>query len=150
MGATFFAFSWLLYKNQILIVFNPTYESGGTMYPMACHRTLIGLVCGQLTLIGYSIMRAGFYQALMMFPLPIITMKMMDVFKKLYVTPGMCLSVERAVELDRQTNVQSTFSPDVYRQPVLTEKFAEPQNRRQSSQNTSSPTTLEMTDDKIV
>lgn len=76
-------------------------------------------------------------------------MKMMDVFKKLYVTPGMCLSVERAVELDRQTNVQSSFSPDVYRQPVLTETFAEPQ-RRQSSQSTSSPTVLEMTDEKVV
>ena len=37
------------------------------MFPMACHRTLIGLVCGQLTLIGYSIMREGFYQALSMY-----------------------------------------------------------------------------------
>ena len=62
VGAAFFLGAWLIYKNQILIVFNPSYESGGTMFPMACHRTLIGLVCGQLTLIGYSIMRAGFYQ----------------------------------------------------------------------------------------
>lgn len=62
VGAAFFLCSWLIYKNQILLVFNPTYESGGTMFPMACHRTLIGLVCGQLTLIGYSIMREGFYQ----------------------------------------------------------------------------------------
>lgn len=63
VGAAFFLCSWLLYKNQILLVFSPTYESGGTMFPMACHRTLIGLVCGQLTLIGYSIIRGGFYQA---------------------------------------------------------------------------------------
>lgn len=66
VGAAFFLCSWLIYKNQILLVFNPSYESGGTMFPMACHRTLIGLVCGQLTLIGYSIMREGFYQALLM------------------------------------------------------------------------------------
>ena len=136
VGASFFLCSWLIYKNQILLVFNPTYESGGTMFPMACHRTLIGLVCGQLTLIGYSIMREGFYQALVMFPLPLITIKMMDVFRKLYVTPGMCVSVERAVELDAQTSVRETFSTAVYRQPVLTEpSIAEPQLRHDSSKS---------------
>ena len=136
VGAGFFLCSWLIYKNQILLVFNPTYESGGTMFPMACHRTLIGLVCGQLTLIGYSIMREGFYQALIMFPLPLITIKMMDVFRKLYVIPGMCVSVERAVELDAQTSVRETFSTAVYRQPVLTEpSVAEPQLRHDSSKS---------------
>mmetsp|Transcript_1282 Transcript_1282/g.2730 ORF Transcript_1282/g.2730 Transcript_1282/m.2730 type:complete len:1017 (+) Transcript_1282:31-3081(+) len=132
VGAAFFLGSWLIYKNQILIVYSPSYESGGTMFPMACHRTLIGLVCGQLTLIGYSILRAGFYQALLMFPLPLITIKMMDVFKTLYVSPGMCISIEQAVELDAQKNVQSSFSSDVYRQPVLTETIVEPQIRRDS------------------
>jgi hypothetical protein len=45
----------------------------------------------------------------------------------------MCISVEKAVELDAKRNVQSTFSPDVYRQPVLTEpKIAEPDMRRDS------------------
>ena len=143
------------------------------MFPMACHRTLIGLMCGQLTLIGYSIMREGFYQvrtlkcilvylarhfidksytcflhlflgkhcilqALVMFPLPLITIKMMDVFKTLYVNPGMCISVEKAVELDAQANVVQTFSADVYRQPVLTEpSIAEPQLRHDSNMSIS-------------
>ncbi|KAL7521067.1 hypothetical protein ACHAWX_005758 [Stephanocyclus meneghinianus] len=62
VGAAFFLGAWLVYKTQILTVYRPSYESGGTMFPMACHRTLIGLVCGQLTLIGYTVMREGFYQ----------------------------------------------------------------------------------------
>lgn len=66
VAAAFFSGAWLVYKNQILTVYSPSYESGGTMFPMACHRCLIGLVCGQLTLIGYTIMREGFYQALSM------------------------------------------------------------------------------------
>ena len=71
------------------------------------------------------------------FPLPLITVKMMDVFKTLYVNPGNCISVEKAVELDAKTNVQSTFSSDVYRQPVLTEpKIAEPEIRRDSFKST--------------
>jgi len=156
VGAIFFLMAWLVYKNQILIVFNPTYESGGTMFPMACHRTLIGLVCGQLTLIGYLIIRLGFYQALMVFPLPFITLKTMDVFKALYVVPGMCISVEKAVELDvAQKNVQSTFSPDVYRQPVLTEKIVEPRIRCNSSASENSAgrriglSPLEIDDSKV-
>lgn len=125
VGAAFFLGAWLVYKNQILIVYSPSHESGGTMFPMACHRTLIGLICGQLTFIGYSILREGFYQAVVTFPLPVITVKMMDVFKNLYVVPGRSISVERAVELDMQRNAAAAFSPDVYRQPVLTEKSAE-------------------------
>ena len=131
VGAVFFLGSWLVFKLQILTVYNPWYESGGTMFPMACHRTLIGLVCGQLTLMGYSVMREGFYQALVIFPLPLITIKMMSVFNNLYASPGSVISLERAVELDAQKDVQSSFSGDVYRQPVLSERITEPRSNRQ-------------------
>ena len=137
VGSAFFGLAWLIYKNQILTVFDPGYESGGLMFPMACHRTLIGLVCGQLTLAGYSIIRGGFYQALVIFPLPIITIKMMGVFKTLYIDPGECISVERAVELDAHNQMSaSSFDADVYRQPVLAETLVEPQIRQDSALST--------------
>mmetsp|Transcript_12989 Transcript_12989/g.30705 ORF Transcript_12989/g.30705 Transcript_12989/m.30705 type:complete len:949 (+) Transcript_12989:219-3065(+) len=134
VGSAFFGLAWLIYKNQILTVFDPGYESGGLMFPMACHRTLIGLICGQLTLAGYSIIRGGFYQALVIFPLPIITIKMLGVFKTLYIDPGECISVERAVELDAHNPMAaSSFDADVYRQPVLAETIVEPQMRQDSA-----------------
>jgi hypothetical protein len=48
------------------------------------------------------------------------------------------ISIERAVELDARRDVHTSFSPDVYRQPVLTEKIAEAQIPRTvfSSTNT--------------
>lgn len=53
---------------------------------------------------------------------------MMDVFNKLYVIPGMCVSVEKAVELDAKNNLRGSFSHDFYRQPVLAEPHvAEPE-----------------------
>ena len=67
-----------------------------------------------------------------------IAIKMMTVFKNLYVLPGTCISIERAVELDARRNVHSSFSPDVYRQPVLTEKMTEPQRLRLSFTSTTS------------
>lgn len=62
VGAFYFLAALLVYKKQLLLVFTPTYESGGIMFPTACRRTLIGLMCGQITLIGYTVLRMGFYQ----------------------------------------------------------------------------------------
>jgi hypothetical protein len=72
---------------------------------------------------------------------------MMTVFKNLYVAPGNQISIERAVELDARRDASKLFSPDVYRQPVLTEKMSEPQIPRPSlggSINSSSSPVLEL------
>lgn len=62
---------------------------------------------------------------------------MMDVFNKLYVIPGMCVSVEKAVELDAKNNLRGSFSHDFYRQPVLAEPHAaEPEIGRNSFDRT--------------
>ena len=58
----YFLGALLVYKKQVLVVYTPEYENGGELFPSVCHRTLIGLICGQVTLIGYSILRQGFYQ----------------------------------------------------------------------------------------
>jgi hypothetical protein len=47
----------LVYKKQLLYVYTPVYESGGELFPVVCQRTLYGLVCGQLTFIGYTLIR---------------------------------------------------------------------------------------------
>ena len=62
---------------------------------------------------------------------------MMNVFKILYEIPGNCISVERAVELDVREDVQKTFSPDAYRQPVLTDTMLEPLMRPDHSESLS-------------
>ena len=52
------------------------------------------------------------------------------------------ISVERAVEIDIRRNVDTSFDPDVYRQPVLTETISEPgllRSNVDSSFSSSSP-----------
>lgn len=56
------------------------YESGGAMFPSALQRSLFGLVCGQLTLIGYLLTRGLFWQPFFLLPLPIFTMWGMGYF----------------------------------------------------------------------
>ncbi len=62
----------------------------------------------------------------------------------------MCISLERAVELDKQKNAQSSFSGDVYRQPVLSEKITEPIIRPSSFAPTGSSRALAMPKLEIV
>jgi len=133
VSAIYFLGALLIYKKQVLIVYAAEYESGGELFPTVCHRTLVGLICGQVTLIGYSILREGFYQPLVLFPLPIISILMMRVFQRLYTDPGKYLSLERAMQLDKHATDELTFGEDTYRQPVLAEKAVEPQAYRKTN-----------------
>lgn len=137
VGAFYFLGALIVYKKQVLVVYTPEYESGGTCFPGVCHRTLIGLICGQVTLIGYVIIRAGFYQPVILLPLPFLTLCMMQRFKIAYSDTGMHLSLERGIKLDQGSQSDVKFSEEMYRQPVLTEGEAKIQPYRRNSPNQS-------------
>lgn len=140
VGAVYFFGALLVYKEQVLYVYTATYESGGQMFPFVCDRSLFGLIISQLVFIGYSLIRGGTKQPLVLAPLPFFTMYMMHYFRTHYADPSLKLSLERAVELDylanskasgaqygdpspksgAETKLDEAFSANYYRQPVLT------------------------------
>jgi hypothetical protein len=148
VGLTYFVGALIVYKKQILYVYTPVYESGGAMFPVAVQRTLFGLVCGQMTLLGYIIIRGCYYQPIFLLPLPLVTIWTMNYFEKTYAEPSTRLSLERAREYDRLSGNaaargmhgldaatvadpgiekrRTEFDADSYRQPLLTEAAAEP------------------------
>jgi len=152
VGAMYFLGALLVYKKQLLLVFSPAYESGGMMFPTSCQRTLIGLICGQLTLLGYTVLRRGFYQPMVLLPLPFYTLSMMNSFKKLYEEPGRYLSLERAIHLDQKSAKEAQFDRNVYRQPSMREGDLEPQpyRRKKGSSHVSEDVILEPSADKAV
>jgi len=97
-------------------------------------RTILGLICGQLTLIGYSIIRGGeFYQPPALMPLVYFSFRMKRYFSEQYAEPSRKLTLERAIELDENSSVRKGDSPpqvvfncDYYKQPILTESSDEP------------------------
>lgn len=103
VGCCYFTGALIVYKKQVLYVYSPVYESGGAMFPIAVQRTLFGLLCGQLTFIGYLFIEACKYQPIFLFPLPLLTLYCMSYFSKTYAEPGNRLSLERAREHDRMT-----------------------------------------------
>jgi hypothetical protein len=145
VGLIYFLGALVVYKKQILYVYSPVYESGGAMFPLAVQRTIFGLVCGQMTLLGYTITRACYYQPIALVPLPMMTVYAMGYFHRTYVEPSTRLSLERAREHDRRTTHRASqkeglpggaraglslcdreFDKNAYRQPVLTEVASEP------------------------
>lgn len=60
-GAMYFVSALMVYKKQVLYVYTPSYESGADLFPLVCERTILGLICGQLTFMGYSIVRGGHF-----------------------------------------------------------------------------------------
>lgn len=83
-GLLYFCGSLIVYKKQVLYVYQPVYESGGAMFPSALQRTLFGLACGQLTLIGYLITRGCYFEPIFLLPLPIVTIWGMGYFEQHY------------------------------------------------------------------
>ena len=74
-GALYFMGALMVYKKQVLYVYTPTYESGGSLFPLVCDRTIVGLICGQLTFMGYSIIRGGHYQVSVILIDPFIALR---------------------------------------------------------------------------
>jgi Calcium-dependent channel, 7TM region, putative phosphate len=147
-GLIYFLGALVVYKKQILYVYSPVYESGGTLFPLAVQRSLFGLVCGQMTFLAYMTTKGSKYQPLAMLPLPIITIWVMQHFHEAYVVPSTRLSLERAREYDIKSNTRAekteqfddnvpnseygiesrrrSFNKDSYRQPVLTQRPTKP------------------------
>ena len=127
VGAVYFTIALLVYKFQVLYVYTPEYESGGELFPSVLHRTLVGLTCGQFTLLGYLLIRVpGGWQPFFLIPLPIYTLYMVTHFTNIYDKPSERLSLERAVALDSE-NVREGYQDELirnfdqfaYRQPFL-------------------------------
>ena len=49
------------------MVYTRVYESGGKFFPSAITRTLVGLMGGQLTLMGYLLIRQAVMQVIISF-----------------------------------------------------------------------------------
>jgi hypothetical protein len=126
-GALYFFGSLLVYKKQALYVYRPTYESGGSLFPAVCDRTIVGLILSQLTFLGYCVIRKGRIQPILLIPLPIMTYFTMSHLRNHYGNPGKALSLERARQIDHHPPADtSKFDRDAYRQPVLAEGTASP------------------------
>ena len=126
VGAAYFFFAQIVYKKQSLYVYTPTYDSGGSMFPQAISKTMFALMISQLTFIGYTLIRKGVFQIILLAPLPFLTVFFNSYIDDRYVKPSTKLSLERAVKIDALQEESRDFNHEAYQQPVLTEKTSLP------------------------
>jgi hypothetical protein len=107
------------------------------------NRTMVALICGALTLVGYLGLRQTYYSGpfYMTTPLPFAIMYFWYKCNSKYIIPSKALSLENAVEIDhlnkakkRQgvTTPEVSFTPYLYRQPSLAEGIQHPESYRRS------------------
>mmetsp|Transcript_10769 Transcript_10769/g.23042 ORF Transcript_10769/g.23042 Transcript_10769/m.23042 type:complete len:1479 (+) Transcript_10769:104-4540(+) len=146
VGAIFFFFALIVYKKQALYVYTPTYESGGILFPQAVRKTIFALIISQMTFIGYTLIRRGVYQLILLTPLPFLTIFFNIYLDNRFIKPSRKLSLERAIKIDALAEGHAEFSEEAYQQPVLTEKAMVPKPYRRKDKEID-PTLLKVLDD---
>jgi len=141
-GLVFFAFAYIVYKYQLLYVYMNGYQAGGFMWYAVFNRSMVSLMLGSLTLVGYlglqlknSLFSGPFYAII---PLPMLILYFWYICDRKFKSPSENLSLEYAVELDRlnqahHTSPVESFTEDLYRQPSLAEGPVVPDVYRRSS-----------------
>ncbi|PSR86015.1 CSC1-like protein [Actinidia chinensis var. chinensis] len=69
----FFAFSYMVFRHQIINVYDQKYESGAKFWPDVHRRIIIGLIISQLLLMGLLSTQRGVHSTPFLIVLPILT-----------------------------------------------------------------------------
>ncbi|KAA3475019.1 CSC1-like protein isoform X1 [Gossypium australe] len=69
----FFAFSYVVFRHQVINVYDQRYESGGSFWPDVHRRLLIGLLISQLLLMGLLSTKNIEKSTIALLPLPVLT-----------------------------------------------------------------------------
>ncbi|XP_074312172.1 CSC1-like protein At4g02900 isoform X2 [Silene latifolia] len=134
----FFAFAYLVFRHQIINVYDRKYESGAAFWPDVHRRILVALVISQLTLLGLLSTKLNVQSVKIFIPLlvalPILTIwfhtvckgRFESAFKKFPLQDAMMKdTLERAT--DPTLNIRSYLS-DAYLHPIFKggEVYAQP------------------------
>ncbi|KAH8975733.1 hypothetical protein BDL97_01G174200 [Sphagnum fallax] len=69
----FFAFGYVVYRNQVINVYEPLYESAASFWPLIHRNIVIALIMKHITLIGLFSTKRAFESTPFLLPLPILT-----------------------------------------------------------------------------
>ncbi|KAI4349548.1 hypothetical protein L6164_010126 [Bauhinia variegata] len=121
----FFAFAYVVFRHQIINVYNQTYESGAAFWPDVHRRVLTGLVISQLLLMGLLSTRGADKSTFILIAQPVLTIwfhsyckaRFESAFKKHPLQDAMVKdTLEKAVEPNLNLRV---YLKDAYLHPIF-------------------------------
>eukprot|EP00850_Spirogloea_muscicola_P008482 SM000045S16227 [mRNA] locus=s45:330732:335928:- [translate_table: standard] len=104
---------YMVWKHQVLYVYVYPYQSGGLLWPLFIDHVIVALVIGQLTVIGEFGLKAAYYQAAYMIPLPIITLYFAYIVNQRFRRTFGVLPLDLAANID-DTNEALGLRPSEY------------------------------------
>eukprot|EP00850_Spirogloea_muscicola_P001230 SM000004S15100 [mRNA] locus=s4:1218131:1223355:- [translate_table: standard] len=104
---------YMVWKHQVLYVYVYPYQSGGLLWPLFIDHVFVALVIGQLTVIGEFGLKAAYYQAAYMIPLPIITLYFAYIVNQRFRRTFGVLPLDLAANID-DTNEALGLRPTEY------------------------------------
>ncbi|XP_071726662.1 CSC1-like protein At4g02900 [Rutidosis leptorrhynchoides] len=121
----FFAFAYLVFRHQIINVYNQKYESAASFWPDVHRRILIGLVISQITLLGLLSTKSAANSTPVLLVLPFLTIWFHQICKNRFESAFRKFPLQDAMikdTLERATEPQldlKAYLKDAYIHPVF-------------------------------
>jgi hypothetical protein len=125
-GCIFFGFAALVYKRNLLWVYEPELNAGGEFWPQCFRRAIWALVSGQLAVICMMVLLTKLEKLTFVFFLPPVTVLYSKYLQRIYAKSGKTLPLTTAISVDEMVNEdfggvanRAEMLRDAYTQPSL-------------------------------
>ena len=108
-GLLFFGWASVVYRHQLLYVYEPIFESGGLLWPRIYRRTLFSIFIMQLTMVGLFFTKHAFSQGYCVLALSVLTYLYKMQMRSMYTTSS---SVAHHLPMELATAVDEQISED--------------------------------------
>ncbi|KAH8065803.1 hypothetical protein JL722_186 [Aureococcus anophagefferens] len=108
-GLLFFGWASVVYRHQLLYVYEPIFESGGLLWPRIYRRTLFSIFIMQLTMVGLFFLKHAFSQGYCVLALSVLTYLYKMQMRSMYTTSS---SVAHHLPMELATAVDEQISED--------------------------------------
>ncbi|KAH1074866.1 hypothetical protein J1N35_027194 [Gossypium stocksii] len=119
----FFAFAYLVYRHQIINVYNPQYESGAAFWPHVHSRIIASLLISQLLLMGLLSTKEAANSTPLLVILPILTLSFHKYCKSRFEPAFRKHPLEEAMAKDL---MDRTTEPDINLKAFLADAYLHP------------------------
>ncbi|XP_042465397.1 CSC1-like protein HYP1 [Zingiber officinale] len=98
----FFCIGYIIYRNQLLDVYQPKYDTGGRFWPVVHNSTIFSLVLMHIIAVGIFGVKKLPVAAILIVPLPVLTLLFNDYCRKRFLPVFRKFSAETLIKRDRE------------------------------------------------
>lgn len=121
----YYCLGYIIYRNQLLNVYVPKYETGGKFWPIVHNSTIFSLVLMQIIAIGIFVLKKLPLASILTIPLPVLTLLFNEYCRKRFLPIFRSYSAECLIKKDREDQNDPTMTEfldklvTAYRDPAL-------------------------------